>query len=179
MHPATDSVLLDALKQAFGLRSDAQVANLLGLARTTIHAVRHDRMSLGIKPKLAILDLVGFQNRSWVRSLETEWLLERLRERDGEPTDRALAPPGASPEARLLDLVRHACRSRTDEELAAYLAIRRSVVSNARAGRTSLGPRPRLRILALVEPFDPREIDNLLHSATALAQLISRRPLAP
>ncbi len=65
-----DNELLDVLKTGFGLRSDAQVADFLGITRTTIHSVRHGRARLGILQRLKILDHIGFlHSRQWLENL--------------------------------------------------------------------------------------------------------------
>ncbi|AFL73432.1 hypothetical protein [Thiocystis violascens] len=48
----------------------------------------------------------------------------------------------------------------------------RNTVSNVRAGRASLGPRPRLRILNQFAPFDTKRVDAVLESTDALIQAV-------
>ena len=61
---------------------------------------------------------------------------------------------------------------RTDTELADFLCVARNTVSNLRAGRASLGPRPRLRILNQFAPFDTEWVDAVPESTDALIQAV-------
>lgn len=173
-----DAQLLDVLKTGFGLDSDAQVAAFLGITRTTIHSVRHGKARLGILQRLKILDHIGFlQSRQWLESLLPERLSERIRQ-----SSQALAQRQArarqrlerdlNVEGELLDLVQDACRFRTDTELADFLGVARNTVSNVRAGRASLGPRPRLRILNQFAPFDTERVEAVLDSTEDLIQAV-------
>ncbi len=85
------------LKDGFGLRSDAQVADFLGITRTTIHSVRHGKARLGIMQRLKILDHIGFlHSRQWLESLLPEQLSERIR-RSSHALGRSVRPrPGSA-----------------------------------------------------------------------------------
>lgn len=48
----------------------------------------------------------------------------------------------------------------------------RKTISNVRAGRASLGPRPRLRILNHFAPFETERVEAALDSPAALAQAV-------
>lgn len=173
-----DAELLDSLKDGFGLRSDAQVADFLGITRTTIHSVRHGKARLGIMQRLKILDHIGFlHSRQWLESLLPEQLSERIRrsshalaERQAKARQRMERP--LSVEGELLDLVQDACGLRTDTELADFLGVARNTISNVRAGRASLGPRPRLRILNQFDPFDTERVEAVLDSTDALVAAV-------
>ncbi|NEV60316.1 bacteriophage CI repressor [Thiorhodococcus minor] len=169
-----DAELLDVLKTGFDLGSDAQVAAFLGITRTTIHSVRHGKARLGIVQRLKILDHIGFlHSRQWLESLLPDNLSARIRR-----TSHALAQRQVRSrqritrdldvEGELLDLVQDACGFRTDAELAEFLGVARNTLSNVRAGRGSLGPRPRLRILNRFAPFDTERVDAVLNSTDAL-----------
>ena len=173
-----DNALLDVLKAGFGLRSDAQVADFLGITRTTIHSVRHGKARLGILQRLKILDHIGFlHSRQWLENLLPERLSERIRQsshalaqRQVRARQRLARELGV--EGELLDLVQDACGFRTDTELADFLGVARITVSNVRAGRATLGPRPRLRILNQFAPFDTDRVDAVLDSTDALIQAV-------
>ncbi len=77
-----------------------------------------------------------------------------------------------SVEGELLDLVQDACGLRTDTELADFLGVARNTISNVRAGRASLGPRPRLRILNQFAPFDTERVEAVLDSTDALVAAV-------
>lgn len=170
--------LLDALKRRLGVQSDAQLARLLGLTRTPLNHVRHGRSRLGLATRLRILDLLAYQGRTdWISRLQVEALIAALQEAGGEdslpptPPQRQKRTPG--PEGRLLDLVQASGRFATDADLADFLGIARESVVNARAGRTTLGPRPRLRILNHIEPFDLADLERHLESDEALLDVLA------
>ena len=75
-------------------------------------------------------------------------------------------------EGELLDRVQDACGFRTDTELAEFLGMARNTLSNVRAGRASLGPRPRLRILNRFAPFDIERVESVLNSTEALIEAV-------
>jgi transcriptional regulator with XRE-family HTH domain len=173
-----DVALLDILKEGFGLGSDAQIADFLGITRTTIHSVRHGKARLGIMQRLKIMDHIGFlHSRQWLESILPEQLSERIRrsshalaQRQANARQRPQPTPTADGE--LIDLVQSACGFRTDTELADFLGVARNTISNVRAGRASLGPRPRLRILNAFTPFDIEQVDAVLDSPDALAEAV-------
>ncbi len=173
-----DNELLDVLKTGFGLRSDAQVADFLGITRTTIHSVRHGRARLGILQRLKILDHIGFlHSRQWLENLLPAQLSARIRRSSHARAQRQVRARqrlerDLGVEGELLDLVQDACGLRTDTELADFLGVARNTVSNVRAGRASLGPRPRLRILNQFAPFDTERVDAVLESTDALIQAV-------
>ncbi|MEY6433008.1 hypothetical protein ABC977_11385 [Thioalkalicoccus limnaeus] len=173
-----DAELLDVLKTGFGLDSDAQVAAFLGITRTTIHSVRHGKARLGILQRIKILDHIGFlHSRQWLESLLPERLSERIRRSSHRLARRQVRARqrlkrDLDVEGELLDLVQDACGFRTDTELAEFLGVARNTISNVRAGRASLGPRPRLRILNQFAPFDTERVDAVLDSTDALIEAV-------
>lgn len=62
--PATDSAvlsdkhLIEAVKLCLGFEDDVVLAKAIGLARNSISAVRHGRTTIGIEPRLAILNRI-------------------------------------------------------------------------------------------------------------------------
>jgi transcriptional regulator with XRE-family HTH domain len=173
-----DVALLDILKEGFGLGSDAQIADFLGITRTTIHSVRHGKARLGIMQRLKIMDRIGFlHSRQWLESILPEQLSERIRRSSHalaqrQANARQRPQPIPTPDGELIDLVQSACGFRTDTELADFLGVARNTISNVRAGRASLGPRPRLRILNSFAPFDTEQVDAVLDSPDALAEAV-------
>ena len=81
-------------------------------------------------------------------------------------------PRDLDAEGELLDLVQAACGFRTDAELAEFLGVARNTLSNVRAGRASLGPRPRLRILNRFAPFDTERVEAVLSSTEDLIEAV-------
>ncbi|NEV64943.1 hypothetical protein [Thiorhodococcus minor] len=175
-HPETE--LLNVLKTTLLLSSDAQVAAFLGITRATIHRVRHGQGRLGIQQRLKILDHIGFlDNRLWLNRLRPDRLNERIRRSGHALRQRQVRAPqrierDLSIEGKLLDLVQDACGFRTDTELAEFLDVARITLSNGRAGRGSLGPRQRLRILNRFAPFDTERIDAVLDSTEVLIEAV-------
>lgn len=173
-----DAALLDILKEGFGLGSDARIADFLGITRTTIHSVRHGKARLGIMQRLKIMDHIGFlHSRQWLESILPEQLSERIRRSSHalaqrQANARQRPQPTPTPDGELIDLVQSARGFRTDTELADFLGVARNTISNVRAGRASLGPRPRLRILNSFAPFDTERVDAVLDSPDALAQAV-------
>ncbi len=72
----------------------------------------------------------------------------------------------------LLDAVKQACGCRRDSALAALLGMARKTSSSVRVGRSTLGPRPRRRILNDCAPFETERVDAVLYSPDALAQAV-------
>lgn len=173
-----ETELLDVLKTTFRLSSDAQVAAFLGITRATTHRVRHGQGRLGIQQRLKILDHIGFlDKRQWLNRLRPERLNERIRCSSHALRQRQVRAPqrierDLDAEGELLDLVQDACGLRTDTELAEFLGVARNTLSNVRAGRSSLGPRPRLRILNRFAPFDTERVDAVLDSTEVLIDAV-------
>ena len=173
-----DVALLDILKAGFDLGSDAQIADFLGITRTTIHSVRHGKARLGIMQRLKIMDHIGFlHSRQWLESILPEHLSERIRRSSHalaqrQANARQRPQPTPTPDGELIDLVQQTGGFRTDTELADFLGVARNTISNVRAGRASLGPRPRLRILNAFAPFDTERVDAVLDSPDALAMAV-------
>ncbi|MTW22267.1 hypothetical protein [Allochromatium palmeri] len=109
--------------------------------------------------RLKIMDRIGFlHSRQWLESILPEQLSERIRRSSHalaqrQANARQRPQPTPTPDGELIDLVQSACGFRTDTELADFLGVARNTISNVRAGRASLGPRPRLRIWPETTPI--------------------------
>ena len=169
-----DSELLDAVKRGFRLKSDAAVAGLLGMSRAAIHSVRHGKRRLGIAQRLKIVDKIGFLKlQNIIERMSSAALAERLREVSGRHAgNRGISNlarlEGMSEDGILLETAKSCLNLKTDDELAALLGVGRNVISMVRSGRTSIGPRPRLRLLQAVEPIDVEKIEEVLASTDML-----------
>jgi transcriptional regulator with XRE-family HTH domain/DNA-binding XRE family transcriptional regulator len=84
-----DAELLDIATHAFQFRRDQDLAAILGLARSTVSAVRTDRAPLGTRPRLRLLRLV--------EPFDLDAVLAML-DSDEALAQRLLAWPGAAQE---------------------------------------------------------------------------------
>lgn len=165
-----DCELLDAVKRGFGLKSDAAVAGLLGMSRAAIHSVRHGKRRLGFAQRLKILDKIGFLKlQNLLESISSEILAEKIRNASGRHAGaRGISKlsriEGLSEDAILLETAKYCLDFQTDDELAELLGVGRNVISMVRSGRTSIGPKPRLRLLQAVESIDVDKIEEVLAS---------------
>jgi plasmid maintenance system antidote protein VapI len=172
---SSDAELIDAVKAGFGLPSDAAVAAFLGISRNSIHAARSGRARLGPIQRLKVLDRIGFlRARSFVEQISPERLAELIRDfsrgqanRIAENRRTYMAPKTI--DAELIELTKEVFDFTTDEALAAYLGFPRHRISMIRSGRSTLGPRPRVKLLRLVEDFDLDAVLNALDSSEDLA----------
>lgn len=173
-----DIILLDRLKIGFGLKTDSALANFLGISRTNIHKVRHHNARLGVIQRLKVLDRIGFLNtRQWVEKLASENLANGIRTKSKKLANyhAAKKKPAKSKhqaEADLLELVKLAFNFNTDFELGNFLGLARNTVSMVRNGKTSLGPKPRLKILNAVNAFDIKRLERALESSEYLIEEI-------
>ena len=173
-----DTALLDVIREGFDLESDAAVAALLGITPTTIHRVRHGKARLGPIQRLKVLDRVGFiRARSLVEMIAPDRLAQAIRtfshgqaKRLAQRKLERQRPRTA--DAELLDLAKEVFEFRTDEDLAAFLGLARHRMSMVRTGRSALGPKPRLKLLRLVEDFDLDAVLATLESSEDLAARI-------
>ena len=176
----SDAVLLDAIKDGFGLDTDSQVASFLKISAVTIHHVRHGRARLGIVQRLKVLDKIAFLNtRQWLERITPDNLSSAIRDSSHKLARKAASgcpssSSDASPDAVLLVLAKDLFGVRTDAELAEHLGVARNTISMVRTGRSTLGPKPRLRILHAISPFDIEKLENILDSSEALIDEIAR-----
>lgn len=169
--------LLDTLRVTFALRNDAQVATFLGLARATISVVRSRQQKLGLVQRLKLLDAIGFPGMpDLIDAISTPMLTERLQALlPDEPPParrRKRTPAPTSPEAAMVELAKRALGCTTDDDLVDILGLSRTVMPMIRAGRTRIGPRPRLRLLCRLTPFDLPRLEHLLTDTPALIALL-------
>jgi len=171
--------LLDQVKKGFALSSDAALATLLGIDRTSIYAVRAGKGRLGVIQRLKVLDRISFlKTRRLVESLLPENLAKEVvrwsQAAAGRYTDTKLRKAGQrSEDERLLEVVKVAFDFESDKELAEFLGIQRSAISMVRSGKSGLGVLPKLRILSRVAPDVPYgDIEKALTSTEHLISLL-------
>lgn len=171
--------LIDALKQAFGYKTDLEVAGYLGVDKQTIYFIKKGDRSLGPRQRLKILDRVlyrKFENRI-LRTLLPEYLAEaiiEIRQEQGQNWALPETLPGnPHPEdGQLLDLYKRHMELPNDEAVSQRLGIKPQSISTVRTGRARLGPLPRLRIFRDVLGEDISTIEEALESTDVLLKLI-------
>ncbi len=174
-----DARLLDELREGFGLPTDSALAAWLGIDPSALSGVRTGRHGFGILQRLKVLDRMGFlRTRKLVESLVPETLAaEIVRWSHRNANQRAAAAIGqiATEDAnvRVLDAAKIALGFDTDAELAEFLGVKGQAISMVRGGRSGLGERPKLKILAAVaKDVNLAEIERALDSTDHLIQLI-------
>ena len=186
------ATLIDEIRRGFDLPSDVAVAAFLGLSAPAVHQIRAGKMGLSpvqrlrvldkltLLDKLKVLDRVGsLRVRGLLERIAPEFLTRKLWEVNREIANRvankrlssSVAP---TPDAELIDAFKAHCGYATDAELAEALGLARQTMSSVRAGRTTLGPRPRLRMLNRLQPFELELVESVLDSTDVLVDLIRR-----
>jgi transcriptional regulator with XRE-family HTH domain len=162
-----DAPLLNALVTAFQLKNDSQLAELLGVSRTSLHAIRHKEVRLGKKNRIKILDKVAFLGiTDWSERFKNSYLLERMRAISGSASE------AASESAEFVDRMKQLFNCTTDNELSEVLGIRPSTLSMYRAGRTTLGEMPLLRVLSKVDNLDYKLLKIALTHSSFMISLL-------
>ncbi len=166
-----DHRLMDLLKQGFDLANDSQRADFLGINRTTLHHVRHGTAQLRLMQKLKVLDRLAFlKARNLVESIVPERLAQAIRQGSNQLAHRRIEAKSA--DAELLMMAKTLFRCSHDADLSERLRITPSTISVVRGGRSSIGPKPRIRILYR---FLELEYQALLESGLTEAEAILRR----
>lgn len=174
---SSDIHLLDTIKAGFGLETDAAVADFLGITPTTIHRVRHGKARLGIMQRIKVLDHIAFlRTRSLLEQITPQYLSAAIRrlshERARKIADqRVKRPTPPTADAELLDIAKDVLGFGTDEALAEFLGLARHRISMVRSGSSTLGPKPRLKLLNRIQPFD---LDAVMSTLESSEELVSR-----
>ena len=182
--PATlisdEVVLLDVLLKGFGISNDAQLAAWLGIDKSLIYATRAGKRRLGIIPRLRILDHMGFlKARSILESIIPEnlgsLLVEFNNQLVAERIAKALRQHADNPNVALLEATKLAFGHSTDAELAQFLDVEHNTIATIRSGKSALGPKPRLKILAqITNAFDTDTLLSSVESSKKLVKLLQR-----
>lgn len=177
---ANENALLDKLLRGFNIKNDAQLATWLGIDKSLVYAVRAGKRRLGLLQRLKILDHIGYlRARSLVESILPENLARELVAIDEREANERIALNstlrGLNSDVALLDVTKAIYGYETDAALAEFLVIECNTVSTIRAGKSGLGPKPRLRILErLTKAFDFNALVRIIDSTTALNQLLDQ-----
>lgn len=180
--PMRDSELIDAIKDEFGWRTDLQVAKFLGLSKDAISLVRGGG-KLGRGQRLKLYDRLKFcQVRNLIARIAPDHLAARLiavsRRASERLALRETEPGPSNPiDVVLLEHFKRFGKFASDSDLATFLGIRRNTISMVRAGRSKLGPLPRLRMLSLIEEQSIGEAEKAIESSEFLLKLIKQHGL--
>jgi len=173
--------LLDKLLAGFNIQSDAALAAWLGIDKSAIYGVRSGKHRLGFIQKLKVLDRIGFlKGRSLIESILPQTLADYLAYisqtlASGHAEAQLARSNSPSPDSRILELAKSILGFSTDIPLARLLHIKANTISMIRAGRSVMGPEPRLRILGSVDPaVDVESILKIAKSNDLLRNAIDR-----
>lgn len=168
-----DHRLLDSAKKKFGIDSDAALASWLGITKQEIYSVRAGRRSLGFIQRLKLLDHIAFQNGvHFVTAIADKSLAEKFLEwSKSKASSQAKAMLDLvnwnESNVALLDSLKVLTNKRTDAELAELLDLKPNTISMIRSGRSGIGDRPRIKILALLwKELGGTDFDHEVFSAT-------------
>jgi transcriptional regulator with XRE-family HTH domain len=182
--------LLDEIRRGFDLPSDAAVAAFLGLTSPAVSHVRSGMARLGPTQRLKLLDQLSLIDRvrvldrlGYIRArgllerIAPEYLTRKLREINSQYANRVARKRLAknakpTPDSELLEAFQSHFGYRDDGELGEALGLAKPTISAVRTGRTTFGPRPRLRILNRLQPFDLELVESALDSTDVLIDLI-------
>lgn len=173
-----EAVLLDTLRQGFGIRNDAQLAAWLGIDKSLIYLVRSGKRRLGIMQRLKILDQIGFLTaRKFVEAILPENLARELKALSNFVVENKIAATSEDEKLNanitLLNVTKDAFSLSSDVELAEFLCIESNSISTIRSGKSSLGPKPRLRILERITgAFHTDNLINMVESSRKLSRLV-------
>lgn len=173
-----DVILLDVIKDGFGLQTDAELAGFLGITRSALCTVRHKTRKLGPKSKFIVLDKIAFLGvRNWVELITGQYIGQRFHElsveraryvgRKNTPHDNFRAA-----EMSLPDEIKQCLSIVTDEELAEILGINRNHISMVRSGKSKLGIDPTLKLLQLIDNIDSSRVHEAITDPDVLIEAI-------
>lgn len=133
-----DHRLLDSAKRKFGIGSDAALAAWLGITKQEIYAVRAGSRSLGLVPRLKLLDHIAFQKGvRFIADIADVSLAEKFLEWS-KSTANSQAKAKMEhinwheANVALLDALKILTNGTTDAELAEILDIRPNTISMIR-----------------------------------------------
>lgn len=164
-----DAPLLDTVKQAFNLMTDAELALLLGVTKTGIHTVRFKGGLMGKKGRIKIMEKIGYMGvHDWSERIKPENLTPKIK-----ALGVSLASfPIRKPNDEFLELLKCLFECENDYQLAEHLKLRPNTLSMFRTGRTTIGELPLLNVVAKVENWDYNlMIEPLINSHFLIAEV--------
>ncbi|WP_445372059.1 hypothetical protein ACH518_04740 [Methylomonas sp. HW2-6] len=173
-----DSVLLDVIKDGFGLATDAELAGFLGITRSALCTVRHKTHRLGPKSKFIVLDKISYLGvRNWVERISGLYIGQRLHMisvtrarlagKKNIPEDNLIAA-----EMSLPDEIKQCFKMATDDELATFLGVNRNHISMIRNGKSKLGIDPKLRVLQRIDQIDCAKVQDAISDPDVLIEAV-------
>ncbi len=171
-----EHLLLDKMRSGFDIPSDAALAAWLGVDKSTIYFVRAGSRRLGLLQRLKVLDRIGFlKTGTFVEGLLPENLaMDLLNLNKTTPACTALVSlETENANIKLIDAVKTVFGLTTDATLAAFLGIKATTISMIRAGKSGLGPIPKLKLLGIVTgEFQADDVIGFVDSSSRLALAI-------
>jgi hypothetical protein len=174
-----ETLLLDTLLSGFGIKNDAQLAVWLGIDKSLLYATRAGKRRLGVMPRLKVLDHIGFLKvRSLVEAILPERLAHDLVALNVRMVHQRIhdldSCRSADPNVVVLDEAKLAFGFHTDSDLAEFLALQHNTLATIRAGKSGLGPKPRLRILErLWQDFNADAVLATIESSLTLVRAVN------
>lgn len=175
-----DAAVIEAACRVLACGNSSELARAIGIPAQLIAKITSGSATLRTDHRYRILDQVAGLGRQ----CEVSALIKTMEQRiagsgDARPLEDELdVPEFNSDDARLIDLfVRHQDIA-TRRDLADALGVRITSIAPLREGRSSLGPRSRLRILAAVKKSTAKKWVAALDSSKALASLLREQQTA-
>jgi len=178
---ALESELLDTLLEGFKIKNDAQLAAWLGVDKSLIYAIRAGKRRLGLMQRLKILDHIGYLKAcSILNEILPQNLARALSALNQRLVQNQIAAVEDQAEVQttnieVLDAAKLAFGYETDATLAEFLKVEHNTLATIRAGKSALGPKPRLRILGrLTDAFNADRLISQIASSKSLISLINQ-----
>ena len=166
-YPATSAEILNYIKDVFEIKNDAQLADFLGVTRTSVHTLRQEGRLLGKKIRLVLMEKISFLGiTNWRERLSIHYLKSSL-EHSRLKVDLL---PNKTQESDFLNLLKVFYKCETDLELSEHLDLKANTLSMFRVGRTTLGPLPLLKVLCEIENLPFQKIRSMLISNSMLEE---------
>jgi len=179
---SVEAQILDIVKQHFGVESDAQLGITLGIGRDSLSGIRTGRLPMGESIRFVLLQAWwnarqgrGVHDESHEFAAQTLAVQLQMRLKAGTHEDEGAvqdASEFSSADAVLLEMYKRYKQSRTDQEVAQWLGIKRHSLSMVRSGRNRLGPVPLLRIYTDIHQVQHLGLEEAVGSSAGLLRLL-------
>ncbi len=164
---ASSAEILNYIKNVCEIKNDAQLADFLGVTRTSVHTLRQEGRLLGKKIRLVVMEKISFlEITNWRERLSIHYL-KRSLEHSGLKVD---LHPNKTQESDFLNLLKGFYKCETDLELSEHLDLKPNTLSMFRVGRTTLGPLPLLKVLCDLENLPHQSVRSMLISNAMLEE---------
>lgn len=186
---SVEAQILDIVKQHLGVESDAQLGITLGIGRDSLSGIRTGRLPMGESIRFVLLQAWwnarqgrGVHDESHEFAAQTLAAQVQVRLKAGTHEDEAVvqdASEFSSADAVLLEMYKRYKQSRTDQEVAQWLGIKRHSLSMVRSGRNRLGPVPLLRIYTEIHQAQHLGLEEAVGSSAGLLRLLQTQDSRP